>query len=80
MCVGFFPSAMMPGLGLGSLERSGCAHPTHGWEKGRCLQRVESQASDEIPPEPGPFLERTGSLLGQGSTRGSEMIAKMAKG
>ena len=34
---GVFPSAVMPGLGLGSLECSGCVHPMHGKEKGHCL-------------------------------------------
>ena len=78
--MGFFPSAVMPGLGLGSLERRGCAHPMHGQEKGVACRGLKSQARGETPPEPGLFLESTGSLLGQGSIWGSEMIAKMAKG
>ena len=56
----------------------GVPTPCTGRKRGIACRGLKSQARDEISPEPGLFLESTGSLLGQGSIWGSEMIAKMA--
>lgn len=79
MC-GVFPQCCDAGPWTWLPGRRGCAHPMHGQEKGVACRGLKSQARGETPPEPGLFLESTGSLLGQGSIWGSEMIAKMAKG